>query len=147
MPPFAYIWPALFGAEHGTVKLANSSSRGRPSLRLPHGEAPALGSRGARGGRVLRPLPTTRQFLATALSEGPYFLPRRRRGSVARRVLHRRARAYLAISAVALGLATLTRGSLFYLLPCWWSSSRGSASAPHGGAHLVALAFPIVASS
>jgi 4-amino-4-deoxy-L-arabinose transferase-like glycosyltransferase len=144
MPPFAYTWPALFGAELGTVKLVNFIVSGATLLcvfrtaRLLHSEAAGLAA-----AALFVACPTTRQFLATALSEGPYFfLTAVWIWSLAEYLTGGR-RAYLAVAAVALGLATLTRGSLFYLLPVLvvlfaWKRERAATVA-----HLVALALPV----
>lgn len=144
MPPFAYVWPAIFGGELAAVKLANYLLSGATLLlvfrtaRVLHSEAAGLA---AAAFFVL--CPTTRQFLATALSEGPYFfLVAAWIWSLAEYLTGGR-RAYLAIAAVALGLATLTRGSLFYLLPVLvalfaWKRERAATVA-----HLAALAIPV----
>lgn len=144
MPTFAYVWPALFGAEQGTVKLVNFIVSGATvffvfrTARLLHSEPAGLAA-----AALFVLCPTTRQFLATALSEGPYFfLIAAWIWSLAEYFTGGR-RAWLAAGAVALGLATLTRGSLFYLLPVLvalfaWKRERAAAVA-----HLAALAFPV----
>ena len=144
MPPFAYGWPALFGGELGTVKLVNYAMSGVTLLfvfrtaRLLHSEVAGLAA-----AALFVVCPTTRQFLATALSEGPYFLLTAAWIWSLTEYLTGGRRGFLAVAAVALGLATLTRGSLFYLLPVLvllfaWKRERAAAIA-----HLAALAFPV----
>jgi hypothetical protein len=118
MPPFAYIWPALLGAKLGTVKMANFLLSGVTLVLiwragwLLHSELAGLAA-----AALFALCPTTKPFLASALSEPPYFfLVALWLWSLIEFFSNGR-RPFLVIAAVAIGLATITRGSLFYLLP------------------------------
>ena len=144
MPPFAYIWPAIFGAELGTMKLVNLALTGATLVLvfrtgwLLHSELAGLAA-----AALFALCPTTKPFLATALGEPPYFLLTALWIWSLAEYFVGDSRRHLVIAAIALGLASITRGSLFYLLPVLvlffaWKRDRDAAIA-----HLAALAFPV----
>jgi 4-amino-4-deoxy-L-arabinose transferase-like glycosyltransferase len=145
MPPFAYIWPALFGAELGTVKTVNFLLSGATLVLvfrtgwLLHSELAGLAA-----AALFALCPTTKPFLAAALSEPPYFFLTALWIWSLAEVYVGGSRRLLIITAISLGLASITRGSLFYLLPVlvlffFLKRERDAAIA-----HLAALAFPAI---
>jgi hypothetical protein len=144
MPPFAYAWPALLGAKIGTVKAANFLLAGLTLLLIfrtasvLHSEAAGLAA-----AALFALCPTTRPLLATALSEPPFFLLTAAWIWALAEYFAGGRRRYLAVAAVALGLASLTRGSLFYLLPSLAAFFAWKRERPAAIAHLAALAFPL----
>jgi len=141
-PPFAYAWPALLGADLTTVRWANVALS-CILLLLVYRTATLWHSRtaGFIAAFLFAASPLMKPYLPTALTEPPFlFLTGawiwglsewRVRGRVV----------YVYTAGVALGLALLTRASLFYalllFLPFLWRSR------PAFIAHAIALALPL----
>ena len=145
MPPFAYIWPALLGAQLGTVKVVNLLLSGATLVLvwrtgwLLHSELAGLAA-----AALFALCPTTKPFLATALSEPPYFfLTAAWLWSLAEYYATGR-RSFLVIAAGALGLASITRSSLFYLLPVLFIFFAVRRERDVAIAHGAALSIPLI---
>ncbi len=142
VPPFSYAWPALLGAELATVKGVNLALSG-VVLVLVARTATLWHSRlaGVLAAFAFAATPLLKPFLATAITEPPYlFLMATWIWALSEWRLRGR-EGYLPIAGIALGLALLTRASLFYALLAFLPFLLRSRPALF--AHLLALAFPL----
>jgi 4-amino-4-deoxy-L-arabinose transferase-like glycosyltransferase len=146
MPPFSYIWPALLGAKLEAVRMTNFLLSGATLVLIWRtGWVLHSALAGLAAAALFALCPTTKPFLASALSEPPYFfLMALWFWSLAEFYSSGR-RSLLIITAISLGLASITRGSLFYVLPVLFiffaiRRERYVAIA-HGAALTIPLAF------
>ena len=144
MPPFTYTWAALLGAKLGTVKMANFLLSGATLALIwrtgwvLHSEAAGLAA-----AALFALCPTTKPFLASALSEPPYFLLVALWVWSLAEFYSSGRRSLLIITAISLGLASITRGSLFYLLPILFIFFAVRRERYVAIAHAAALTVPV----
>ena len=141
-PPFSYGWPALLGGELLTVKRVNFAMSG-VLLLLVARTATLWRSRlaGVLAAFAFAATPLLKPFLPTAVTEPPYlFLVATWIWALSEWRVGGRA-AFLPVAGIALGLALLTRASLFYALLLLLPFLIRSRPALY--AHLLALAFPL----
>ena len=141
-PPFSYAWPALLGGELLTVKRVNFALSGVLLLLVARTatlwHSPLAGILAA---FAFAATPLLKPFLPTAITEPPYLLLV---GTWIWALSEWRAsgrKVFLPIAGIALGLALLTRASLFYALLVFLPFLIRSRPALY--AHLLALAFPL----
>lgn len=117
-PPFAYAWPALVGAELARMKLVNLALSGLALLMvfrlgdLLHSRAAGLAA-----AAIFASSPLLRPYLATAVTEPPFVFLCVAWAWMLAEWLSGGRPAFAAGAGIAFALATLTRGSLFYLAP------------------------------
>lgn len=144
-PPVSYIWPALLGAELSTVKIANVALS-CVLLLLVFRTATLWHSRlaGLLSAFAFAASPLLKPFLPTAVTEPPFlFLVGVWIWALSEWRIRDRP-AYLPIAAIALGLALLTRASLFYGLVALVVILAVRRERVALYAHLGALAIPLV---
>lgn len=152
-PPFSYVYPALLGAQLTAVKQANFALSFL-TLLLVFRTAWLAHSRlaGIAAALLFAACPLLHPVLAAPLSEPPYlFLGAAWIWALAEWLAGARAM-FVLVSGLALGLAILTRGTLFYLpvalavtfAALAWKSAAAERARALGamGAHLIALVLP-----
>ncbi|MEO5676373.1 MAG: glycosyltransferase family 39 protein, partial [Usitatibacter sp.] len=155
-PPFSYIYPALLGATLPAVKHANFAISFVTLLLvfriawLAHSRVAAIAAT-----LLFAASPLLRPFLAAPLTEPPFLLLCAAWMWALGEWFASGRRIFPVIAGIALGLAVLTRGTLFYL-PVFlvgvfaWLSWRRSAEIQKAqargalAAHLIALSFPLL---
>ena len=149
-PLFAYLYPALLGRSLPTIKVVNALLS-VVTLLLVFRTAWLAHSRraGVAAAFLFGLSPVLRPFLATAITEPPYLLLNAAWIWGLSEWIAAGRRLPLAVSALALPLATLTRASMFYWMPAlvaafaWlaWRSSGEARRRARGAAIAYALAL------
>jgi hypothetical protein len=155
-PPFAYVYPLLFGRDLDTLKHANALLSGL-TLLLVFRSAWLLHSlrAGVAAALLFALSPLMRPYLAAAITEAPYVLLMAAWFWGLAEWHAGRGRAFLAVSVTCLCLASLTRATSFYLVPlltlafafAGWRNSGPSrahwrdAAIAHAAALLLPIAF------
>jgi hypothetical protein len=116
--PIAYLYPALLGAAEALVRGSNAAlycatiALGFMALRLAHSWQAGLAA-----ALLLAVSPTLRPFVADVLTEPPFFFLTALWIVAVACVASGRSRAWIAVGALALGLAALTRPAIMYFAP------------------------------
>jgi 4-amino-4-deoxy-L-arabinose transferase-like glycosyltransferase len=144
MPPFSYAYPAIFGAEIERVRLANYLLSGVTILLFARAAYLLHSMRAAVAVAWIFALcPLMKPFLVAPNTEAPYFLLCG--GWIVALAEWRRTRhtGYALAAGLCLGLAILTRGTIFYLavvLALYFAFKRQWAAA---AGHAIAIALPL----